>query len=528
MGKAQTNTQALDKLDGIEVALELLSFAGGENTISEDQAVKINEARVVTNWEASSLGGMERETGFDNVAAKSPVGTAALDFLAEHKDAGGTKQYCVIGGAIHYKNGAALTSDDAGAFTSGTLCHGFSDQNGKLWITNSTDNLKMKAVGVAVAVPASTPPTACDRVYMHKNRMTAEGSATYPYRVYGSRTGKGNWTAADAWSLANDAWSIDLPDATRGVVPNFPSGNEQMVFTDRNAYALSNFPNTSYRPIGTPSRGCCAPLSIAVGDEGVYFLSRYPTLAVCLFDGVNFQEISEFNRDVFVNQIDITKRVYGIYRNRRYYIFYNEINSGVSYPNRLRIYNAKFGRWMKRDINSSLSDNFGYPALLKYSNNELYIGSSQKGNLYDYDNGYQSDDGNDTNATYTTKDFSSRDFNIASGGQFPIDDCKIKLTKITVTYYGTVGAIGVQWTADRGINSGSKTVSLTADGDVLNSTFVVNSSYVTTIPPDKTTSYTFPNNAVGRRHSFSFTNSGSSTLPKIKKIKIHGLIVDEA
>ena len=55
MGKAQTNTTALDKYDGVEVALELLSFAGGENTISEDQAVKINEARVVTNWESPSV-----------------------------------------------------------------------------------------------------------------------------------------------------------------------------------------------------------------------------------------------------------------------------------------------------------------------------------------------------------------------------------------------------------------------------------------------------------------------------------------
>jgi hypothetical protein len=528
MGKAQTNTQSLDKLDGIEVVLELLSFAGGENTISEDQAVQINQARVVTNWESPSLGGMERETGFDKIAAKSPVGTAPLDFLGEHKDSGGTKQYCVIGGAIHYKDSSALTSDDAGAFTSGVLCHGFSEENNKLWITNSTDNLKMKAVGVAVAIPASVPTTACARVYKHKNKMVAEGSASEPKRVYGSRTGVGNWTAADAWSLSNDAWSIDVPDATRGCVPNFPSGNEILVFTERNAYALSNFPNTSYRPIGTPSRGCIAPHSIALGDEGVYFLSRYPTLGVCLFDGVNFTDITELNRDVFVEQIDLTKRVYGTYRDRRYYIFYNEINSGVSYPNRVRIYNARFGRWMKREINLTLSDSFGYPTLLKYSNNELYIGSSQKGNLYDYDNGYQSDDGEDTEATYTTKDFSSRDFTLATGGVFPIDDCKIKLTKITVTYYGTVGAIGVQWTADRGLNSGAKTVSLTANGDVLNSTFIVNSSYLTTLPPDKTTSYTFPNNAVGSRHSFSFTNSGSSTIPKIKKVKIHGLIVDEA
>lgn len=529
MGKAQTNTLPLDKLDGIEVALELLSFAGGENTISEDQAVKINEARVVKNWESPSLGGMERETGFDNVSAKSPVGTAALDFLAEHKDAGGTKQYCIIGGSLHYKNGTTLTVDDAAAFTSGVLSHGFSDQNGKLWITNSTDNLKMKAVGVAIAAPTNAPATACDRVYKHKNRMVAEGSSSQPQRVYGSRTGIGNWpAAADTWTLANDAWSIDLPDATKGCVPNFPSGNEVLTFTERNAYALSNFPNTAYRAVGTPSRGCCAPYSIALGDEGVYFLSRYPTLAVCLFDGVNFQELTELNRDVFVERIDLTKRVYGIYRNKRYYIFYNELNSGVSYPNKVRIYNARFGRWMEREISSSLSDTLGYPTLLKYSNNELYIGSSQKGNLYDYDNGYQSDDGFNTDATYTTKDFSSRDWAMASGGQFPIDDVKIKLTKLTITFYGTVGAIGVQWTADRGLHSGGKTVSLIANGDIINSTFIVNTSYVVTLPPDKTMTYTFSNDAVGKRHSFSFTTSGTSTIPQIKKVKIHGIAVDES
>ena len=58
-----TNRQALDRRNPIELVLELLSFAGGENTIGEDQELKSNEARIIRNWDAISLGGMERSKG---------------------------------------------------------------------------------------------------------------------------------------------------------------------------------------------------------------------------------------------------------------------------------------------------------------------------------------------------------------------------------------------------------------------------------------------------------------------------------
>lgn len=528
MGIEHSNTRILNGYDSPELVLEILSFAGGENTISEDQATKTEEARTLENWEATSLGGMERAKGFNEVADGGASYTAALDFLCQHKDSGGTQTYGIVEGDLIYKNGSGFTNDDNNSWTSGVLSHGFSDEYGLMWVTNSTDNIKKKGVGVAIAVPASTVPTACARVYAHKNRMIAEGSTSLPYRVYGSRTGKGNWTAADAWSLANDAWSIDLPEGTQGCVPNFPSGNETLVFTKRNAYALANFPNTSFRSVSTPGRGCSAPYSIAMGDEGVYFVSEYPTLGVFLYDGVNFTEISQFNKDVFVELIDFSKRIFGIYKDRKYYLFYNEVNSGVSYPNRLRVYNAKFGRWMNRPVASGLSDNFGYPALLKYSNNELYAASSQKDKIYELETDDDSDEGQSTSATYKTKDFSSRDFAVASGGPFPVDDVKLKLVKVTVTYYGTTGALGLQWTADRGLHSGTKTISLTANGDLINTTFTVNSSSIVTSPPDKSVTVPFSNDAVGRRFNFQFTNSGTSTRPKIKKVKIHAVTVDEA
>lgn len=523
-----SNNSVLDKYSHREIALEILSFAGGENTVSEDHVMKTEEARQVENWDAISLGGMQRSNGFNEVADGSSAYTDAPDLIVQHKDSGGTALYGVIEGDLFIKSSSTITQEDASAFTSGVLCHAVSDNGGLLWITNSTDGLKKKAVGVAIATPADVPPTNCDRIYRHKNRLTAEGSATYPYRIYGSRVGTGNWTAANAWSLSNDAWSVDLPGATRGMVMDFPSGNEQLAFTEEKAYAISNFPNTAFRPIGTPSRGCGAPYSIALGDEGVYFVSRRPSLGVFLFDGNTFRELTQFNKDEFVDKIDFTKRIFGFYRDRKYYLIYNELNSGVAYPNRMRVYDAKYGRWMNRPVNTSLSDNFGYPTRLQYSSNEFYCASSRKDKIYELETTDESDEGQTTIAVYKTKVFSSRDFALASGGQFPIDDVRMKLLKMTVTFYGTVGALSVNWDADRGLHSGAKSVDLTADGDLINSTFIINTSNITSVPPDKTRVYTFPNNCVGRRFQFTFTNSGTSTRPKIKKIKITGVALEEA
>lgn len=613
-----TNNSVLDKYSLQELALEILSFAGGENTISEDQAMKTEEARTVENWEAISLGGMERAKGFNEVADGSSGYTSAPDLLIQHKDSGGTQTYAIIEGDLVYKNSSALTNDDNNAFTSGVLSTAVSDSSG-LWITNSTDGLKRKMVGVAITTPPSVPPTNCARIYRHKNRLTAEGSVTYPYRIYGSRTGTGFWNyssigspvitgaglddatsggtytgtggtntydveidatgtpdtfkwrknsgsyttgvsvtgsaqtltdgvqitfaattghtlgdswritvTADAWSLSNDAWSIDVPGDTRGMVMDFPSGGEQLVFTEEKAYALSNFPNTAFRAIGTPSRGCGAPYSIALGNEGVYFVSRRPTLGVFIFDGNTFTELTQFNKDVFTDLIDFSKRIFGFYRDRKYYLIYNEVNSGVSYPNRMRVYDAKFGRWMNRPVNTALSDNFGYPAKLNFSSNEFYCASSQKDKIYELETTDDSDEGNNTLAVYKTKTFSSRDFSLASGGQFPIDDVRMKLLKMTVSFYGTVGAVSVLWDADRGLHSGSKSIDLTATGANLNTTFTVNTSYITTTPADKTRVYTFPNDAVGRRFQFTFSNSGTSVRPKVKKIKITAVALEEA
>lgn len=522
MVKNLTNLQTLDRRDPLELVLEIFSFVGGENTIGEDQELKSNEAREIKNWDAISLGGMKRSKGFNEVADGGVTYTDAPDLLAHHFEGASTALYGVIETDLFIKTGSTIAQEDAAVFTDNVLCHAVSTNN-TLWITNSTDNLRYKTIGVAIATPTNSPSAAKDRIYFHKERLIAEGGNNV---IEGSRAGFGNWkAAADAWTATNDAWSATLPDDSQGMVMGFPSGPEVTVFTEFQAFSLFNFPNVALRPIQS-SHGCSAPYSIASGGGGVFFLSKFPTLGVFFWDGINFLELT-VNND-FIDTVNFSQRIFGIYRDNRYWLFFNEKNSGVTYPNRVRIYDADLGRWMQRPINTDLSDNFGYPALLTRDNNELYVASSQKDKVYELETTDDSDETNNTEASYKTKDFSSRDFRLANDGSLPIDDVRMKLTKFTITFSGTVGVLTIQWTADRGAHSGSQTVDLTADGDRLNIDFIVNSSKINVTPPDKTITQTFSNDAVGRRFSFQFLNSGTSTRPEVKKFKVHAVALEES
>lgn len=510
----------LDKKKPLELVLELLSFSGGENTKGTDQELKANEARIIENWDAIAIGGMKRSKGFNLEADGGATWSEDIDLVIQHYEAGSKRTYAVVEGDLVYENAAALTQADDDCFTSGVLCNGVSAGD-VLYITNATDNIFKKTIGVAIAALTNPPAVARERLYYNKFRLIAEGGGR---RVYGSRAGAGNWDAVDGFSKANDAWNIDLPNDTRGCVPGFPSGDEVAVFTEFEAYSIFNFPDVARRAIPF-SHGCSAPDSIAKGNEGIFFLSKYPTLGVFLWNGSNWVNLTEHHD--FVDKIDFSKRIFGAYRNNKYYLVYNEIGSGVTYPNKMRIYNTRFGRWMDRPVNAAVGDNFGYLALLTHSNNELYAGSSRTDKLYELETDDNSDETENTEANYKTKDFSSVDFSVAGGGKFPIDEVRLKLTKIIVTAYSTKGVVTVQWTADKGAHSGSQAFDLLADGDIINDTFIVNTSKVITLPPAKTIPKSFANSAVGRRFNFQILNSNTGERLEVKKIKIHAITLEE-
>ena len=468
--------------------------------------------------------GVARHTANFTAPTLAYVTNGQFDLLIHHKESTTTQLYGIIKGDLVYKDSAAIKLADASGFTSGQLSHAVSAGD-KLWITNALDNLKYKTIAGTLTVPASVPPAARERIHFHQFRLLAGGGGK---TVYGSRAASGNWTAADAWTLANDAWSIDMPDYTYGGVAGFPSGSYFTVFTYFKAYLLFNFPDTKYDAISN-SHGCCAPLSIAKGDEGIYFLSNHPTLGIFIWDGANWINITK-NHD-FVDDIDLTKRIYGFYRDGKYFINYCESGSTVTYPNRQKIYDAGLGRWMTRPINTALSENFGHPALLKYDNNELYNASSINGRIYELETEDDSDEGQNTEANYLTKNFNSSDFSLSKGERFPISNVRLKLIKMVLTYYGNTGNITVKWNMDRGARTGQQTFTITTTqaGAKINEDFTVNTSYILATPDllDKTIVRSFNNSAVGRFVNFQILNSATGERTKIKSLKVHCMALEE-
>lgn len=605
----KTYRQVLDASpEQVELVLEIPSFAGGENTVGQDQELKVNEARVIENWDSDSLGGMIRSKGFTQIAtglnyikavvftgvglndatsggtytgivnatymviidssAASPdtfkwkknagsfttgvsmsAGahtlsdgvtitfaaqdghtlndqwvitaisyTAAPDGMLHHFEGSSTRNYVVIEGDLARINGTSITKTDMAAFTSGVLTNSLS-AGSFAFFTNSTDNLKFTTIGGSVATPTGVPASARERIYYHKSRLVAEGGGV---TVYGSRAGTGFWTAtANTWTASGDAWSIDMPDLTQGLAPGFPAGGQITCFTKFGAYALTGFPNVAQNFI-LGSHGCSQPLSIQMGAEGVYFFSLYPTLGIFLWDGSTWINLTV--NETWVNQVSLTNRCFGIYSENKYRFIYNDNTSGVSYSNVERIYDARWGRWMTRVINTAVADNIGYPILLTKSNNELYAASSRVDTIYQLEDSSNSDNTSATQANYKTKDFTSKDFGL------PRDEVRMKLLKATVTYYGTTGNLSLQWTADRGRHSGSFTLNLQTSGDLLNTTFIINTSSIISSSdiPDKTTTRSFSNAAVGRRFAFQLLNQGTGDRVKIKKVKITAIALEEA
>lgn len=600
----KTYREVLDRPDSLELVLNIASFAGGENTIGQDQELKSNEARIIENWDSDSLGGMIRSKGFTQIASglnyiKTAVftgsglddGTAggtytgtvvatytviidgtgtpdtfkwqkdsgsftetvaitgaaqtlsdgvtitfgattghtltdqwvitavsyttAPDGMLHHYEGSSTRNYVIVGGDIAYINGSAITKTDIGAFTSGVLTRGLS-AGSKAWFTNATDNLKYTTISGSVTTPTTQPSSARERLYLHNFRLVAEGGGV---TVYGSKAGSGNWAGAGGWSTSGDAWNIDMPDLTQGCAPGFPSGQEITVFTKFSAYSLYNIPNVARREI-IGSHGCSAPDSIARGAEGIYLFSLYPTLGVFLWNGAAWTDLT-INED-WVSKVSLTNRCFGIYSDNKYRLFYNDNTSGVSYPNVLKIYDARWGRWMTRTISESISDNFGIPITLTKANNEIYVSSSRSDIVYHLEDDSDSDNTYDTEANYKTKDFTSIDFGL------PRDEVRMKLLKVTCTYYSSTGNFSLTWDADRSSHTGSVVFDSVTSGDLLNTEFTINTSLLASSPSDRTITKSFNNSAVGRRFSFSIVNNATGDRVKIKKIKILAVALEEA
>lgn len=124
----KTGLNILNTHKPIEVELELNSFAGGENTIGEDQSLKNNEARLIQNWDNISLGGMVRSKGC-NLSGKITYPYDSYDVLLIHFNGtdAATSYTAESGQTVTFAGTAQLDTDQKEFGASSLLLDGNSD-----------------------------------------------------------------------------------------------------------------------------------------------------------------------------------------------------------------------------------------------------------------------------------------------------------------------------------------------------------------------------------------------------------------
>lgn len=522
MGIKGLNQALLDTAEETEVVLEVLGFSGGENQISPDHLTQNNECRTNENWEPTSVGALKRVSGIDQIATAGSGVSDAESFLGHHhynETSASERILGVIDTDLVEKSGSALAVSTGGtaAFTADKVCTAV-DGGDAAWITNGTDNLKRYTIAAGLATPAQQPASAHDGIYKSKQRLLAVGnSRTIEY----SRTGTGNWTAADAWTASNDAATTDLPGFATGALPGFPSSGVDAVFNKDSCYAVFGVPNVAYDEIPN-SMGCHDLRTLARAEDGAFGFTLFPKKMVWFWNRTQFIDLTD-NVD-WIDNVSTTNRMWAAYRDGKYYFFYNDSTSGVSTVNRLKIFDKKFGGWRSRIFNAS--DNLGAPLVLKRTTGDIYAFSSSNYNLYQLDVGTE-DEGSDTEATYVTKRFTSRDFlSQSSGKPVSLDEVCIKLTKILVQYNGQVGSINIAWGSDFGAVSDSISIDLAASGTGLGS-FTLGTDTLAAGAADAVKCISLSNKALGKRFDLTISNNGQSTRPEIKKIRLYGILYHE-
>lgn len=176
-----------------------------------------------------------------------------------------------------------------------------------------------------------TPPIV-KYIEIHKERLWAAGNSTYPSDLYFSDDGNPDFfTPADFIEIrADDGDKITFIKPVLGVLTVGKTNTIQKFYTDGSTttgwYASDVFSNI----------GCPAPYSAAATPIGIFYLGRH---GLYRFDGQSSRLISDaVTKEIEdISQVNIVDCA-GIYHNNEYRLAYTSTASGVSYNNRVLLY----------------------------------------------------------------------------------------------------------------------------------------------------------------------------------------------
>lgn len=504
--------QSIDTLNNSFGSIILNRFDGGLNTYDSNEILQDNEAIIRQNWDNSSRGAITKVNGFTKKNS-SAIASQPITGLFRVYQSNGTKQLlAVCNGKLYYSDdgGTTFTQATSGTGLSTSVFNSGVNYNDLFFFTNTTDNLKKYTIGTTtMATPASVPTDPC-RILLKRSdrRMIALVNAVNGSTLYFSKIDP-TGAAADDWSATNDAGSIAIDGAkSETLTGGMTFGAVDIIFKDYAAFRVWGYPAPqAVRIPGSP--GCAAPQSIAQGDGLGFCLSHD---AVYMYDGNKFISISDPIQDLIddINSSYI-QNVFGIYRDGYYWLFYTK--SGDTTNQNCLIYDVFYSNpyigkniWFER---TGLKMNCPVIFTGTGDDNELYAGdSASTGFVYRLDFSSTGDDnGANIDAIYQTKYFNAGLPHIVK-----------RFSKIHIRYYSAEGEIIIRWYTNRGLTTGSFTMSVSQTGVALGSFQLDVDRLAEDV--EKTHTERLPDTAIGKDISLKFEHDGKGIVPIIRDVEI--------
>lgn len=503
--------KTIDTLDNVGSSIKLNRFDGGLNTTDSNEVLLDSEAIIRQNWDSDGKGAIIKVNGFTKANA-TLIGAKPIRMLGRVYESDGTKKLIAIcNGELHYSDddGATFTQEgNSTAYTETDFLTGV-NYGDYFYHTGLNENLHIFDPSDDTSVATTDQPTDPCRVLFKRSdrRLVALNNDVNSSTMYVSKVDPTN--SADDWSAANDYCSIAVDGAkSEGLVSGATFGAYDLIFKDYATFKVWGYP-TPQAVLIPGSPGCAAPYSVAQGDGLCFFLAHD---GVWMWDGNKFYRISDPIKSL-IDDINpsYVRNAFGVYRNRYYILTYTY--TGQTTNKKTLIYDVtRSDPYSKRNVWFERPDlKITCPIVFKSrgDNNELYAGTSEDtGFVYRLD--YSStgkDDTSNITATYQTKYFNDGYPHLVKA-----------FTRIRIRYFLNVGELLVYWYTDRGLNSGSFTMSTTQSGVALG-TFVLGTDTLAS-DVEGTHSKRLPDNCIGKDISLKFYHKGNGVPPIIRDCKI--------
>ena len=370
-------------------------FDGGLNDQFSNEMVADNQATRILNFDLTTRGSLKTRNGCTKMNTSAmAVSASPVRGLFRHYRASGTGTWFAACSGKIYRN-AALSSSLSGTFTV-NADFDFLAYKDYLLAWNGVDApIKHLPSGglsaISAWIPAGAAQSIDDAIVWQDRIWIVPTNSAYIVRHTSAVGGLDGFAAADYLAVGRkDGGSIKKQAILDGNL---------VLMKDTGIYVLAGTHPDNYQLDRISRNGCISKGSVAVGDNGIIYLSHD---GVRYFDGGQSHLLSETD-EYFVDIVGAMNaarksKTTGAYFDRKYLLAYDDVSTTTSINNYVYVYNFMTNSWTKYDIKANV---FAQVTGANESKG-LYFGHSVSGYVYQLFSG-TTDDGTAIPASYKTK-----------------------------------------------------------------------------------------------------------------------------